>query len=135
MASLRLASKAGGSLILLLLVMFFAAGGVGRERQPEKVAVIGINTLGQAVTHEVPVDVYTEVLATAVSSVQGAIIPALRSAEGQRSLSSQKSWQLRTVGVGVGLSGQIGMGPIINVTLSSQLRLVFTNSTEPTYPE
>jgi len=128
--------RIGAPLILLAVFVFYAVGGGTRERQAEKITVIGLNTLRQTVTQEVPADLYASVLNSAITSVHDSILPALEAqASGSRFADGGKTWQLRTIGVGVGLTGEIGLGPIISLSLSPRLRLVFTNSTDPAYPE
>jgi hypothetical protein len=65
--------------------------------------------------------------------VRDSLLPALKKRATDQKSSAPK-WHLNSIGVGVGLSGNFGLGPIINVTLSPQIKLVFTNSKNPVYP-
>ncbi len=124
---------------IFLSAMFADAGDRSRAA---KVTVIGIDALGKAVGMDLPADRYQQSLAAGLSAVNTSIRPALseKSAQPERTspatgpTTGQKSWNLRTIGVGVGLKGEIGLGPLFSVSLSPRLRLIFTNSVEPIYP-
>lgn len=86
-----------------------------------------------SVIKQLPLEGYQDSLGTALSSVQDSILPALTLSTPATSV--QPSWSMRTVGVGVGLSAQVGLGPIWNMTVTPHVRLIFTNSSNPVYPD
>jgi len=116
---------------VILSAMFVEAGDRSRTG---KVTVIGIDALGKVVGVDLPADHYQQSLSAGLSAVNTSIRPALNEKVLQIKESSPKSWSLRTIGVGVGLKGEIGLGPIFSISLSPRLRLIFTNSVDPIYP-
>jgi hypothetical protein len=101
------------------------------ESPADRVYVIAANANQKLAAQPVPVPEYTRFLSTAMGSVNESIKPVLE----KRSAASQpQPWGLNSIGVGLGLNGQIGLGPIINVTVQAGLRLVFSDSKNPIYP-
>ncbi len=90
---------------------------------------------GHSIVQSVPEQTFTTNLSSVFSAVQGGLLPALKSHEAQAATTSPGNLELRTVGVGVGLIGQIGLGPLFNILLNPRLRLVFSNSKTPDYPQ
>jgi hypothetical protein len=116
----------------VILTALFA--GAGDRSRAGKVIVIGIDALGKSVGVDLPADRYRQSLVAGLSAVNSSIRPALSEKVALPNPSSQKTWNLRTIGVGVGLKGEIGLGPIFSISLSPRLRLIFTNSVDPIYP-
>jgi hypothetical protein len=110
--------------ILLLTAGYWAHSDSGPQ-----VAQMVVFAHAKAAPEKIPVPAFAGMLTTALTSVGDSITPVLERSEAQR-----KSWQLNSVGVGLGLSGQIGIGPLLHVSVTPQLRLVFTNSLTPVYP-
>lgn len=114
-----------------------AVAGAGDRSRAEKVTVIGMDALDNAAGFDIPADQYRAALTSGLSAVNTSIRPALKArapaakAEGK----PEKTWNLRTIGVGVGLRAEFGLGPIFKVKLAPRLRLVFTNSLDPIYPD
>ncbi|MGZ3749497.1 MAG: hypothetical protein ACXVB4_16400 [Pseudobdellovibrionaceae bacterium] len=125
---------------LPLVCVLFAHCWAGAELIPnnkdsseDSIAIISIDAAGKSISKSISAKIFKQNLMASVRSVKSAIQPKL-------SLMDKKSihnnaWSLRTVGVGIGMSGQFGLGPLIHITLSPKIRLVFTNSLHPIYPD
>jgi len=101
------------------------------ESSPDQVYVIGVSANHTLVAEPLPVSNYTRFLTTALGSVNDSVAPVLSN---RRVPQTQPRWGLNSIGVGLGVSGQIGLGPLFNMTITPQLRLVFSDSKNPVYP-
>jgi hypothetical protein len=123
-----------GLAILVLALLVVSSGRVrAGDEEDLDVAVVGLDKAGNAIQRSIPAAVYTRSMAATFSAVHRSLLPSL--ALRIEPAPKQKAWRLRALGVGLGLSGSIGLGPIISVTASPKLRLVFTNSANPVYPD
>jgi hypothetical protein len=105
-----------------------------KESESKNISVIGMDSV-RVVVGTIPVDLYAEILATTVESVSDTITLALDNVGKVDPKTGRPAYELRTIGVGVGVNGQVGAGPLINLTVSPKLRLVFTDSLYPVYPQ
>lgn len=123
------------SLAILVLALFEASigNGVAADDEGLNIAVIGLDKAGRQVVQVVPTAMYTKSMTAAFSAVHRSMLPVL--AERAEPPRERIIWRLRTLAVGLGLSGVIGLGPIISATVAAKLRLVFTNSSNPTFPD
>ncbi len=92
--------------------------------------VMQLDASGHAVAHAVPAPLYQKTLATALAGVNDSVLPVLE----KREPVSGPAMILNAIGIGLGLSAQIGLGPLLNLTISPQLRLIYTDSKNPVYP-
>jgi len=99
-----------------------------------EIPIIGLNENNESVVKMIPMKHYQSSMTSAMSAVQDSMIPALES-NGAKSKGKKRRWRMDTVGVGIGLSATIGLGPIVSVSPSAHLRLVFTRSPNPVYPD
>ena len=120
------------SLGLLLLIVVFMAPKIQADPEIAQLMVIGLNASGEAQAFKMPKTHFLKNIGLTVSTVQESVLPPLTTMSVPESL-KPNSLELRTIGVGVGLSGQFGLGPIFNVTFTPRIRLIFTNSTSPVY--
>lgn len=104
--------------------------------------IVGMDQDRSSVVKTVPRVAFQESLGAALTAIHQSILPTLNQTfEGSSTLSCSQTategseWSLRTVGVGVGMSAKVGLGPIWNVSLAPRVRLIFTNSTNPVYPD
>jgi hypothetical protein len=125
---LILALAAGAIILFLFTTRPLKAG--GEDEFP--VALIGLDRAGQEVASTVPASVFTDSLALAFSAIHRAALPSL--AAHREPATTEATWRLRALGVGVGLNGNFGLGPIVSVSASPRLILVFTNSSQPSFP-
>lgn len=95
-------------------------------RSEDQIPVVGLTR-----TELVPVSDFEGSLKNAVETIQSSILPVLERHEKTPSL----NWSLQTIGVGIGASAQAGLGPIWNVSAAPRVRLVFTRSPNPVYPD
>jgi hypothetical protein len=118
---------------LFMICLFpLAIISLARKGPEERMVVIGMNSMHESMAQSVPLPVYRKSLTTALSSVHDSIIPVLEKKSDPQT--SGVGWHLNSVGVGLGLGEQLGLGPLLFVTFAQQLRLVFSNSTKPIYP-
>jgi hypothetical protein len=97
------------------------------EASPAQLYVIGAG----AKAEPMPVPVYTRFLTKALGTANDSLAPVLAK---RGTPQAQSNWGLNSIGVGLGVSGQIGIGPLFNITITPQLRLVFSDSKNPVYP-
>jgi hypothetical protein len=99
----------------------------------ETVTLVGLGNDGQEVVKTIPALAYSQSVAAIVNMVQDSIADSLVS-EDATPVASPK-WSLRTVAVGCTITSQIGLGPIWSISPSARLRVIFSNSTSPVYPD
>jgi len=100
---------------------------------PDQILLIGLSADKSVQTQIIPAATYRKTLATAFSAVHDSILPTLESKQERTAKANQ--WHVGSVGVGIGLSGTLGLGPILSATLSAHLRMIFTNRLNPFYPD
>jgi hypothetical protein len=99
----------------------------------DQILVIGTSANKGTVVSKVSASAYRKTLATAFGSVHDSLLPSLEGNESRERRTNR--WHLRSVGVGIGLSGTVGLGPLLSATASAHLRLVFSNHLNPIYPD
>jgi hypothetical protein len=122
--------------------------------QAADVRMIGLDEDGKSVEVVVPKNEYTNRLTHLLGAARDSAAPVLsevaaRNRDAATSGSgnggaasgapaagadSQNPWILRTVVVGMGVSGTIGLGPIIQLTATPRFRVGFTNSSDVAIP-
>lgn len=121
------------SILVISCVILFTEKSAA-DNTSDQLTVLGLDAMGSIKAVSIPVKLFRNRMGTALSSVQDSLLPALENAT-DKTPASIKRLQLRSLGVGVGITGQFGLGPLINVTLSPRLRMVFSNSLSPVYPD
>lgn len=129
----RFALVFGLALLVLILLIASSGKGVAADEEDLNVAVVGLDKAGNQVVRSIPAAVYTKSMTAAFSAVHRSMLPVL--ADRVEPARGRPAWRLRTLGVGLGLAGTIGLGPLISATAAAKLRLVFTNSANPTFPD
>jgi hypothetical protein len=121
------------SISLITWAIAFSQPCVAKESSEDQIVLISFDSLGQASGHAIPVHLYQDSVATALKAVNKAMLPVLER-RGEEAENSPVSWELNSVGVGLGLTFRVGLGPLIYLTINPQLRLVFSGSDNPIYP-
>jgi hypothetical protein len=98
------------------------------------VTLVGLGTDGQEIVKTIPALDYSQSVAAVVNTVQGSITPTLEAEDVSTAVATPK-WSLRTIAVGCTITSQIGLGPIWSISPSARLRIIFSNSTSPVYPD
>lgn len=96
--------------------------------------VVGLDREGKQVGVALESGEYARVLSDIVSTVHDSALSAL----GRQSSSSTAAdtvWMLRDVVIGVGVTFSAGLGPIYSVTAAPRIRLCYSNSTHPKFPD
>ena len=72
-----------------------------------------------------------------LTAVNDSIAPILKndSSSDSTTPNTLKKWKLRTMAVGTGLAGQLGLGPVLSITGRGRFRLVYSNSPDPIFPD
>lgn len=120
-----------GSLIVFLSLL----PGVDRAQEPseDQIIVIGLDAMKRSTPHAIPASLYRKTIVTGVSAFNEAMEPVLKKRDSSQAQTASE-WKLNSIGVGLGMSAQIGLGPLLNLTVSPQLRLIFSDSKNPVYP-
>lgn len=113
-------------------ISFFSLTGMATTKAEEKILLIGLSTVSNNVPGGIPASLYQQNLSEAMVSVHASLLNALQKKD--KNVKASPGWHLNSVGVGLGFAGNFGLGPLVNVTVSPQIRLVFSNSATPIYP-
>lgn len=98
-----------------------------------EIPIVGIDKDRKPFVTSVPADRYQARLTAVLDATDQSLQPAL---ERTRCKSPGKaSWNLRTVAVGVSAGVGGGLGPIVNASAEARVRLVYTNSLNPVFPD
>jgi hypothetical protein len=125
-----------GSLgVLTILVLFFSLfysspAHSSRSSRGDTLVVIGMDAARRPTAQAVPLPEYVRFLSGSLGVVSDSFSPAITT----KAQEASGTWQLNSIGVGLGLTGQIGLGPIFYISVTPQLRLVFSDSKNPVYP-
>lgn len=123
------------SVVVLLASVSYSAVSAG-ERSTKAIAgqiyLIGMNASGGSMVQSMPAETFRQNLSTVFSAVQDSLMPKLNAQREQPQISPL---EMRTLGVGIGLTGQIGLGPLFQLSVGPKVRLVFSNSKNPVYPD
>ncbi|HEY8278459.1 MAG TPA: hypothetical protein VIH99_02470 [Bdellovibrionota bacterium] len=97
----------------------------------ETIALIGYTPESGAVSAQLPLAVFQRDLTNSIATVRDSFAPALS----RRPQPREQPWQLRTLAVGLFLTGNFRLGPLRHWRGVARIRLVFTNSAHPPYPD
>jgi hypothetical protein len=92
------------------------------------VALIGLAADGTESVQSVPVEKYTSALRQAVEDTRDTALSELACAP------PQDRWRLQTVGVGLMMTGTLGLGPLISVQGAPRVLLFFTREKRVIFP-
>lgn len=90
--------------------------------------LVGLDKDGAPVQMFVKKEKYQEQMAAALKGVQSSALPVLEKHE------AANKWSLRTIMIGIGLSVEVGIGPILKLGAAPRFRALFSNSTDPVIP-
>ena len=99
----------------------------------DTVPVIGLDGNGNSLVQQVPAALFRQGMLAVTSTVQDSLSPVLASQTANAVLAP--AWELRNVSVGVTFTGTFGLGPIWSISGIGRLRLVFSDSLNPVYPD
>lgn len=124
---------ASGAALSVLLSFAFMQASRASEAAADKILLIGLDAQRNQTLNEIPASEYRRNLSLAFSAVNNSILPSLRGLESRST--KQRAWHFSSVAVGLGLSAQLGLGPIFSITAYTRLRLIFANSLNAIYPD
>jgi hypothetical protein len=113
--------------------LFFGTLGYCSTPTDTPVVLVGLGEQGQEIVKTVSAADYAQSMGAVINSVQSSVEPTLE-AQDSTPAPSQK-WSLRTIAVGCTITSQIGIGPIWSISPEARLRIIFSNSTSPVYPD
>jgi hypothetical protein len=127
-------SRARNGLGIAALALALAVGGnAGAESAPETVPVVGLDASGNSLVQEVPTPLFRHGMNSVLASVQDSLSPVLASHSKNEALAP--AWELRNVSIGVTFTGTLGLGPVWSLSGTGRLRLVYSDSLNPVYPD
>ena len=111
----------------IIAVLLCAAAPMTGCNPESGIPVIGMDKNGNPGQVWIGGEDYTSRLGAVLTSVNDSVLPVVNAQ------SASKSWMLRTVTVGVGVTTEVGIGPW-KVGAVPRARLIFSNSSDPTLP-
>jgi hypothetical protein len=96
----------------------------------DSIPIVTLDSNNQIVETKVTKDIYVAQNFAAASDIHDSILPALDKAEES---GKPSSWNLRAIGVGIGITAEVGVGPV-GVGFLPKMRLIFTNHSNPLPP-
>jgi hypothetical protein len=115
----------------IVLFLTAASSASAESSDTDQIPIVGLNALHQSAVQTVSISDYQSSIGSAFSAVQDSITPALEAHASQK----KPSWSVRTIAIGIAVSAQIGIGPIFSVSATPHLRLIYSNSKSPVYPD
>ena len=106
----------------------------GPDLEASTVPVVSLDELGRSQVKMLPTARYRSAMSSASSAVHDSVVAVLDE-HSERQAKAGQRWTLQTIGVGLGLTGQIGLGPLVSITASPRVRFIFSNSKSPVYPD
>jgi hypothetical protein len=97
--------------------------------------VVGLDREGKQVGVALESGEYARVLGDIVSTVHDSALSALGRQASSSSSAADTEWMLRDVVIGVGVTFSAGLGPIYSATAAPRVRLCYSNSTHPKFPD
>ena len=110
------------------LVALMAVASFAQASWAGDIPMVGLDRDGSPVELFVKKEAYKKQLTQAVGGVQTSALPVLDKHE------KGGAWKLRTIVIGIGLSIEVGIGPILKLSASPRFRAVFSNSNDPVVP-
>ena len=120
------------TLAFLSLVPHISHAATNDEEVAQEVPIVGMDKNHQAFVKFIPIKNFKSNIRTIAGSIHDSVLVALKNHNDEAA--NSPSWELQTIGVGVGVNAQIGLGPIWSVNITPRLRLIYSNSTNPVYP-
>lgn len=138
-------SKLAAIAMSLCLVLPFQspvlADGTSEKTAPRagKIMIVGLDSFGHAIGREIPLDTYRQVLSDSLHTVDHSMREALKRHPKKTTSRSKNDlepdWSIRSVGVGISIFGEFALEPLMYIGMGPTIRLIFTNSLDPIYPE
>jgi len=91
----------------------------------DELPIVGLDKNRQETIRSLSKEAYTRQFQSVIMTVHESTLPALRAQE------KKSRWMLRDVVVGLGMSVSAGIGPIWKATVSTAIKLCYSNSTHP----
>lgn len=110
----------------LSFLLIFTAPSFGDH--PATIPVVSEDGEGKSLAEEISSEEYSDELKAMVSTVNDSMTEALVTQD------TIASWKLTTVMVGVGISAEVGIGPIVRVRAVPRFRLAFSKNDDPVLP-
>lgn len=115
----------------IVLFLTAASSASSEDSGTDQMPIVGLDALRKSAVKTVSLSDYESSIGAAFSSVQDSITPALDAHSSQR----KSAWSVRTIAVGIAVNAQVGIGPIFSVSATPHLRLIYSNSKSPVYPD
>ena len=115
--------------IFFSFVMSFLLNCIAHAKKTETIPVIAIDKQGNSDVIEVSKEDYLNRLNHSTNTVNDSLIEAFNST----TMTSNSQWHLRTVGVGIGSTMEVGLGKF-KIGATPRVRFMFTNNTTPSLP-
>ena len=108
--------------------LFFMLAAPSFGINPSSIPVVGTDGQGRSIDEEVPETEYSEHLQAIVTTVNDSMTEALSKQN------AVASWKLTSVVVGIGLSAEVGVGPIIKAKIAPRFRILFSKNNDAIAP-
>ena len=118
---------------ILLALLIGGQGKASEETQEQTITVVGLDEDGRSLAKEIPLPAFRKTMRALVMAVNDSAQPIL--AKRSASVPINQIWALRNLAIGTTIGASIGLGPIWSIAGAARLRLVFSNSKNPVYPD
>lgn len=119
--------KFTNSFLFLLFILSLKSESFAKTN--ETIPVIGTDAEGKAQVLEVPKSAYVQRLSLSATTMNDSLMDAFN----EVNMTSATAWHLRTVGIGLASTIEIGLGKF-KIGATPRVRLLFTNSLTPSLP-
>ncbi len=113
--------------ILATVVVLSGLSAQAESNANKNITLVGVDESGKEFTLPVPKSVYNERFVAGTSEVANSTVTVLNR-------HNRTPWKMRTFVVGMGVSFEIGIGPIVKMSFVPRARLIFSNQKDVLLP-
>lgn len=117
----------------LIFLFVISQCSVAFADETDSIPIVSLDSAGNSAVKVIPSSVYQKTMGDAFTSINASVLPVAEANSAQSS--ANPKWTLQAIGVGLGVTGQVGAGPIVSIAATARARLIFTNCANAVYPD